>query len=311
MSNNTLISHDLLFAVPVDGKSTGYVVLLEKSQILDYTPIAQSINYLEDNFHKILSESPSNRTFCFCMSVGQKTILDETCEISTAWRSRDDLKAALELEISQGTICLGNPYLDSQDSFVGGFISELADIPRLPEISFLETLLNMAKESNSSLVPFVIKEETLIADDVRTIYFGLLLCDISLVEELQRSAVTHDKKPKNQKERLLEDELQLWLVANGIFVERQVATKNHHRIDLWIPGKLMLELKAGKVNGEDVCQAVSYYTAYRKPIVLVGESIHPMAIRGIESINALVGSDQISFVTWGAIKPYIKGVITE
>lgn len=70
----------------------------------------------------------------------------------------------------------------------------------------------------------------------------------------------------------------------------------------------MLELKAGKVSGEDVCQAFDYYATYRKPIALIGESIHPMGIRGIEAANKIIGSDQICFVTWGAAKAYVRGM---
>ncbi len=70
----------------------------------------------------------------------------------------------------------------------------------------------------------------------------------------------------------MELELYLWLISNGIEAERQVSTSSRHRIDIWIPGKLFLELKAGNVTGDDICQAMDYYATFSVPILLVGKA---------------------------------------
>lgn len=63
----------------------------------------------------------------------------------------------------------------------------------------------------------------------------------------------------------LELELFKWLQIHGVEVERQVATKNNHRLDLQLLCRMMLELKAGKVTGDDVCQAIDYHATYQRP----------------------------------------------
>lgn len=115
------------------------------------------------------------------------------------------------------------------------------------------------------------------------------------------------KQPEKQKEL----DLYSWMRRNKIEVERQVSTNQKHRIDLWIPGKLMIELKQGKVTGDDICQAIDYYSVYRKPIVLVGTSLSAAASRGIEAFVRLHGEDSLQFVTHGAIKPYLRGLVSK
>lgn len=115
-------------------------------------------------------------------------------------------------------------------------------------------------------------------------------------------------KPRQQPEKQLERELTLWLMASGIHVETQVTTQKH-RLDLWIPSKMILELKAGKVTADDVCQAMDYYSRYQRGVLLVGSGLTNGASRGLEAINTLIGDNAVMFVTWGAVKPYLSSVL--
>lgn len=122
-------------------------------------------------------------------------------------------------------------------------------------------------------------------------------------------ASTVKKKPTKQLERKLELDLYNWLRLHGVEVERQVKTSTKHRLDLWIPGNIMLELKAGKVNAEDLCQAIDYQSTYGMPILLVGSGMTTGASRGMAGFNAATGDDNLRFVTWNVVKTYLKGLL--
>ena len=72
---------------------------------------------------------------------------------------------------------------------------------------------------------------------------------------------------------------------------------------------MMLELKAGKVTGDDVCQAIDYYATYQRPIILIGKGLSTAASRGIEGINKEITLDALVFVTWSTVKTYLKGAL--
>ena len=117
------------------------------------------------------------------------------------------------------------------------------------------------------------------------------------------------QKPiKQQPEQKLEDGLYDWLRVKGVEVERQVTTAKH-RLDLWIPNKAMLELKQGRVSGDDVCQAIDYAATYQMPIVLVGTGLSSSGSRGIDGFNRAMGKDLIIFVTWGGVKLYLDALL--
>ena len=126
-------------------------------------------------------------------------------------------------------------------------------------------------------------------------------------ERVERNARRAKPRAK-QKERQLEDELYDWLRLNGVAAERQVTTRKH-RLDLWVPGEIMLELKAGRITGDDVCQAIDYQSTYQKPILLVGKGLSTAASRGVEGFNKSAGRDLLQFVTWNAVKTYLKGAL--
>jgi hypothetical protein len=109
-------------------------------------------------------------------------------------------------------------------------------------------------------------------------------------------------------EKDLESDLLKWLHMRGIQADNQIKTSKH-RMDLWIPGKCFLELKTGKVSGDDVCQAIDYCAEYKLPVVLVGNHIGEMASRGVEAFNKAVEGDLIAFVQWSAVKTYLKGLL--
>jgi hypothetical protein len=116
-------------------------------------------------------------------------------------------------------------------------------------------------------------------------------------------------KALKQPEQKLEDGLYDWLRVKGVDVERQVTTAKH-RLDLWIPNKAMLELKQGRVSGDDVCQAIDYAATYQMPIVLVGTGLSSSGSRGIDGFNRAMGKDLIIFVTWGGIRAYLSGILS-
>lgn len=118
-----------------------------------------------------------------------------------------------------------------------------------------------------------------------------------------------EKKKKQQPEATLEHDLYCWLMVKGINVERQVSTASRHRLDLWIPGKMMLELKAGKITGDDVCQAIDYQATYEKQILLIGKGMSDAASRGIEGYNKATGAESIVFVSWEAARIYLGAVL--
>ena len=132
---------------------------------------------------------------------------------------------------------------------------------------------------------------------------------VSLASWYQSSFVTAHRQPRQQPEQELELELFNWLQIHGVEVERQVSTKNNHRLDLWIPGRMMLELKARIVTGDDVCQAIDYYATYQRPIILVGKGLSTAASRGMEGFTRETIQDALVFVTWSAVKTYLKGAL--
>ena len=130
--------------------------------------------------------------------------------------------------------------------------------------------------------------------------------DTSLVINERNSRL--QKPVKQQPEQKLEDGLYDWLRVKGVDVERQVTTAKH-RLDLWIPNKAMLELKQGRVSGDDVCQAIDYAATYQMPIVLVGTGLSSSGSRGIDGFNRAMGKDLIIFVTWGGVKLYLDALL--
>lgn len=132
---------------------------------------------------------------------------------------------------------------------------------------------------------------------------------VSLANWHQSSFVTAPRQPRQQPEQELELELFNWLQIHGIEVERQVSTKSNHRLDLWIPGRMMLELKARIVTGDDICQAIDYYATYQRPIIIVGKGLSTAASRGIEGFTREISQNALVFVTWSAIKTYLKGAL--
>lgn len=158
-------------------------------------------------------------------------------------------------------------------------------------------------------VPF--KGKTFKADCLLTIQHVFFLS--SHAEDVvkdQKDRVKKEQVQRQQPERKLEDQLYDWLRLKDVNVERQVVTAKH-RLDLWLPNKAMLELKQGRVSGDDVCQAIDYAASYQMPIVLVGTGLSNAASRGIDGFNRAMGEDLIIFVTWGGIRAYLNGLLQD
>jgi hypothetical protein len=139
-------------------------------------------------------------------------------------------------------------------------------------------------------------------------YLGFVPKPFSWGLNTEAPFVVKKEKTASVPEKSLEHSLLDWLHAKGIKADNQIST-SRHRTDIWIPGKCFLELKKSKISGDDVCQAMDYCTEYKKPIVLVGNHISEMASRGIEAFNKAVESEMVVFVSWSAVRTYLKGLL--
>ena len=113
-------------------------------------------------------------------------------------------------------------------------------------------------------------------------------------------------KKKKKKESQLESELYDWLILNSIPVHRQAKKTSGNIVDLWIPDTMFLELKRGSVTGNDVCQAIEYYSESGIPVVLVGDKITTLASKGLKGLNA-ISNNSVVFIDWICVKDYLKG----
>jgi hypothetical protein len=116
------------------------------------------------------------------------------------------------------------------------------------------------------------------------------------------------KKARQKEESDLEHEVFYFLENRGFSPLRQVKSGNL-RMDLLIPGQLIIELKVGKVTADDVCQAINYLASHSMDVLLVGTGLTNAATRGIESVNRISGDNQLMFVTRNACFRYLNGVL--
>lgn len=65
---------------------------------------------------------------------------------------------------------------------------------------------------------------------------------------------------------------------------------------------MMLKLKAAKVTGNNVCQAIDYYATYQRPIILIGKGLSTATSRGFKGFIQQRSLDAIVFVTWSDAK---------
>jgi hypothetical protein len=134
-------------------------------------------------------------------------------------------------------------------------------------------------------------------------------------EKLQERHYAWESLRKEQKKTLrshaendFESSLVSFLSSKGIRFERQI---NHgkSRFDILIPGELIIEVKAGKVNGDDACQALDYLAFSQLDVLLVGSGLSNSATRAIEAANKISKDNKILFVTKSACFPYLRDVL--
>lgn len=130
----------------------------------------------------------------------------------------------------------------------------------------------------------------------------------SATQSSSRKPRRKSRRRRCQTEAKKEKELYGWLRSKGVEAERQVSTRAH-RLDLWIPGKLMLELKAGKVSADDICQALDYFATYDRKILLVGTGLTNGAGRGLDAIDKLDSGIDVTFITWNGVKDYLRAFL--
>jgi hypothetical protein len=118
------------------------------------------------------------------------------------------------------------------------------------------------------------------------------------------------KKTRQTEESNFEDEVFSFLENQGFTPLRQVKSGNL-RMDLLIPGQLVIELKAGKVTADDVCQAIDYSASHSMDVLLVGTGLTSAATRGIEAVNKISDINQLMFVTRNACFRYLNGVLAK
>jgi hypothetical protein len=121
------------------------------------------------------------------------------------------------------------------------------------------------------------------------------------VKEIKLNKKKLNKPSEMQRENALFD----WLRMQGVNVEKQVKTSENHVFDLWIPGQMILELKASSVTANDVCQCIEYAVNYNQPIILVGDSINSRASKGLSSFN-LISENKILYLSWDTVTDYLK-----
>lgn len=126
----------------------------------------------------------------------------------------------------------------------------------------------------------------------------------NIVQKVEKESKTVNTSKK--KESLLESELYDWLILNSVSAFRQAKKTTGNVNDIWIPDTMFLELKRGSVTGNDVCQAIEYYSESKVPVVLVGDKITTKASKGLKGFNAIC-KESVVFVDWSCIKDYLKG----
>jgi hypothetical protein len=132
---------------------------------------------------------------------------------------------------------------------------------------------------------------------------------IAFLEARQVARKTQSiKKARKKEEANFEDEVFSFLENRGFNPLRQVKSGNL-RMDLLIPGQLVIELKAGKVTADDVCQAIDYLASHSMDVLLVGTGLTSAATRGIEAVNRISDINQLMFVTRNACFRYLNGVL--
>jgi hypothetical protein len=124
--------------------------------------------------------------------------------------------------------------------------------------------------------------------------------------ECQKQEKSKQKEKSQELEREKETQLYNWLRINGIDAERQVKTSSNHFMDIWIPGKMMIEIKRGNVTANDVCQCIEYASDYKLPIVLIGEKISGGASRGLKGFNSLCPEHKIIHLSWDAAYDFLR-----
>lgn len=126
-------------------------------------------------------------------------------------------------------------------------------------------------------------------------------------KEAENRFAAKKRAPRKTLELDFESRIEAFLQVNEIHVERQVST-NQKRVDLWIPDQLMIEVKSGKVTGDDACQAIDYLATFERDVLLVGTGMSSAASRGIEAANKISKEAKILFVTQEACFGYLKSV---
>jgi hypothetical protein len=130
---------------------------------------------------------------------------------------------------------------------------------------------------------------------------------LTLTKTFENQLNQDPKPPRQKKEFIFESKLEAFLQVNEIEVERQVCASGK-RLDLWIPGQLMIECKSGRVTGDDICQAIDYLSTFKRDVLLVGTGMSSSASRGIEAVNRLSENCKLLFVTQEACFGYLKAV---
>lgn len=135
-------------------------------------------------------------------------------------------------------------------------------------------------------------------------------------ELLQRRHKAWDALRKAQKKDVrmavecdFESSLVSFLSSKSIQFERQLK-HGKSRFDIVVPGELIIEIKAGRVTGDDACQALDYLAFYKLDVLLVGSGLSSSASRAIEAANKISQDAKILFVTEAACFSYLRDVLS-
>lgn len=201
---------------------------------------------------------------------------------------------------------------DSDQEATSFIVHHVVRCERLGLIPIFSIHADPKKESKNGIVIFYKDDsgcrQSLIVDKID---FGCIATyiDPSLFDEIKKRDTSRAEAVKNQKtlEIKKEDEIYDWLRLQGVTVERQVKTSSNHVVDLWIPDKMIIEIKRGSISANDVCQCIDYASEYRIPIILIGDKVTGKASRGLHGFNKLCPNHKISFVSWDIVYDFLKG----
>lgn len=238
--------------------------------------------------------------------------------VKLVWGCHPEKDCTSLITIEAGTI---DPSIDGDPDYQNA-INSIASHVVSCELNGLIPIFSVhgdpAKKHSNGVIVFYkdeLNENQLLRVDKMPFYCISTFADPCLFEEIKQRESSRkqatEKKQQIPLEKVKEDELYDWLRLHGVNIERQVKTSSKQFVDLWVPGKMMIEIKRGNVTANDVCQCIDYAAEYRLPIILIGEKITGNASRGLAGFNKLCKKQKIFYVSWDVAYDFLRGKLID